>query len=400
MTYQAILIASVVLLLAFGIERLGKASGIPSVAFLILTGLVGKPALSAFGLELSGLDAVVPVIGAIGLVLIVLEGAFDIQMRRDRIQAASVAFFMAGAGLVLCTGVFALAAYWVLPLTPLQALVVAVSFSVISSAVAIPSSAFLPAEGREFVVYETSFSDIAGILVFFTLLDSDGTMGGVLSGLLEGGLLSLILGFVCAIGLMLILARIGGHIRFIPLLAGLFVLYATGKLLHLSPLIMVLLFGLVINNLKLFNRFRLFRGMADETYESTLKEFKSLTMELTFAVRGFFFILLGYWADLSMLASPVAWVSALLILAVIFGSRYALLRLARIELAEPLTWIAPRGLITVLLFLEAKKTIEIPPFVDGAVLLVVFASALLISVGRFRWSRQAKPLGCNPPSRA
>ena len=400
MTYQAILIASVVLLLAFGIERLGKASGIPSVAFLILTGLVGKPALSAFGLELSGLDAVVPVIGAIGLVLIVLEGAFDIQMRRDRIQAASVAFFMAGAGLVLCTGVFALAAYWVLPLTPLQALVVAVSFSVISSAVAIPSSAFLPAEGREFVVYETSFSDIAGILVFFTLLDSDGTMGGVLSGLLGGGLLSLILGFVCAIGLMLILARIGGHIRFIPLLAGLFVLYATGKLLHLSPLIMVLLFGLVINNLKLFNRFRLFRGMADETYESTLKEFKSLTMELTFAVRGFFFILLGYWADLSMLASPVAWISALLILAVIFGSRYALLRLARIELAEPLTWIAPRGLITVLLFLEAKKTIEIPPFVDGAVLLVVFASALLISVGRFRWSRQAKPLGCNPLLRA
>jgi hypothetical protein len=74
--------------------------------------------------------------------------------------------------------------------------------------------------------------------------------------------------------------------------------------------------------------------------------------------------------------------------------------LARIELADPLTWIAPRGLITVLLFLEAKKAIEIPPFVDGAVLLVVFASALLISVGRFRWSRQAKPLGCNPLLRA
>lgn len=396
LTYQAILIASVVLLLAFGIERLGKASGIPSVVFLIVTGLVGKPALSAFGLELNGLDAVVPVIGTIGLVLIVLEGAFDIQMRRDRIQAASVAFFMAGAGLVLCTGLFALVAYWVLPLTPLQALLVAVPFSVISSAVAISSSAFLPAEGREFVVYETSFSDIAGILVFFTLLDSDGTMGGVLSGLLGGGLLSLILGFVCAIGLMLILARIGGHIRFIPLLAGLFVLYATGKLLHLSPLIMVLLFGLVINNLKLFNRFRLFRGMADETYETTLNEFKSLTMELTFAVRGFFFILLGYWADLSMLASPVAWVSALLILAMIFSSRYALLRLARIELAEPLTWIAPRGLITVLLYLEAKKAIEIPPFVDGAVLLVVFASALLITVGRFRWSMKTKTLRSMP----
>lgn len=391
MTYQAILIASVVLLLAFGIERVGKVTGIPSVVFLIVTGLLGKPALSAFGLELSGLDAAVPVIGAIGLVLIVLEGAFDILLRRDKIRAASVAFFMAGAGLVLCTAVFALFGYWVLALTPLQALVMAVPFSVISSAVAISSSAFLPAEGREFVVYETSFSDIAGILIFFTLLDSDGTFGGVLSGLLGGGLLSLILGLVCAIGLMLILARTGGHIRFIPLLAGLFVLYATGKLLHLSPLIMVLLFGLVINNLKLFTRFRLFRGVDDETYESTLKEFKSLTVELTFAVRGFFFILLGYWADLSMLASPIAWLSALLILAVIFGSRYALLRLARIELAETLTWIAPRGLITVLLFLEAKNAVAMPPFLDGAVLLVVFSSALLITFGRFRWARQAKP---------
>ena len=56
-----------------------------------------------------------------------------------------------------------------------------------------------------------------------------------------------------------------------------------------------------------------------------------------------------------------------------------------------LTWIAPRGLITVLLFLSAKETVELPSSMDGAVLLVVFASALMVAVGRILWSKQAPP---------
>ena len=387
MIYQAILTASLFLLLAFGIEHFGRWSGIPSVVILIVTGLVGRPALNFLGIEFTGLDTAVPVIGTIGLILIVLEGAFEIELRRDRIKLATWASLSAIVGLLICTFLFALAASIAFNLTLVQSLLVAIPFSVISSAVAIPSSSFLPLQGREFIVYESSISDILGILFFFTVLNSDGSVGSIFSSLMGDGLLSILLGAVCAIVLLLLLLRIEGHVRFTPLLA----LYAVGKLWHLSPLLMVLLFGLAINNLKLFTGLPVLRGLLDNEFEKTLAEFKSLTTELTFAVRGFFFIILGYWTDWTALADPVAWLIAVVVLAVIFFSRSFWMRLSRIGMGRILTWIAPRGLITVLLFLSAKETVKLPSSMDGAVLLVVFASALMVAVGRILWSKQAPP---------
>ncbi|MBU1237492.1 MAG: cation:proton antiporter [Gammaproteobacteria bacterium] len=381
---QVILTVSAILLLAFGVERLGRATGFPSVIVLILIGLAGKPILATVGVELRGLDRAVNFIGALGLVLIVLEGALDIELRMNRLRATATAIVAAVAGFAVCVGAFAAVAWLALPLPPFEALTLAVPFAVISSAVAIPSSGFLPAKAREFVVYESSISDILGVLLFFSLINSNGSVGGVLMGLIGGGVLSLLLAALCAVGLAMILMRIDGHIRFIPLLAGLFGLYAAGKLMHLSPLIMVLLFGLALNNPYLIIRFRPFNHWLDETYETTLQQFKMLVLELTFAVRGFFFILLGYWTQVSDLASPQAWLAAVLILAVVYGSRAWMLRLARVEFASALTWLAPRGLITILLYVSAKEVLPVPDYLDGTVMLVVLASAAIVVIGRFR----------------
>lgn len=384
MVYSAILIASVFLLVAFLVERFSPALGIPSVIVLVGLGFLAKPVLSSFGYALDGLDVTVPIIGAIGLVLIVLEGALDIKIRRDRLRLAGTAFGLALAGFFLCVGVFTMVAAWVLPMSVMQALVLAVPFAVISSAVAIPSSQFLPSEGREFVVYESSISDILGVLVFFALVNSGGSLRGVLLGLVGGGMVSLLLASICAVGLVLVLMRIEGHIRFVPLLAGLFGLYAAGKLMHLSPLIMVLLFGLVLNNPRLITRIPYLRNWMDDSYEATLNEFKVLVLELTFAVRGFFFILLGYWTDLSDLASLQAWLAAVVVLLVVYGGRYALFRAIRLESANSLQWIAPRGLITVLLFLGAKEAVTLPSYLGGTVVIVVLVSTALVTVARFR----------------
>lgn len=384
MAYPAIFTAALCLLLAFGVERLGRSSGIPSVILLILLGLLGKPVLAALGVALSGLDGVVPLLGAVGLVLIVLEGALDIELRRDRLRAAAGAGLLAVAGFGICLAVFASLAVLALSMTPFQALILAVPFAVISSAVAIPGSSFLPPAGREFVVYESSISDILGVMVFFALVGSDGTLSGIAWGLLGGGALSLLLAVVCTLTLVAVLIRIDGHIRFIPLLAGLFGLYAAGKMLHLSPLILVLLFGLALNNPSLLGRFPPFSRWIDDRYEATLKEFKVLTMELTFAVRGFFFLLLGYWTELSDLAHYQAWLSAALVLATIYASRSAMLRLERSSMAASLTWLAPRGLITVLLFLNAREVLALPDYAQGTVMLVVLVSAALMTLGRPR----------------
>jgi hypothetical protein len=389
MIYSAILIASIVLLIAFGVERASRACGIPSVIVMIAIGLAGQPLLASVGIALNGLEIVVPIIGTVGLVLIVLEGALDIQLRRERLKAAAGALAMAGGGFFLCLFVFASAATLVLSLSFFQALILATPFAVISSAVAIPSSRFLQPRDQEFVIYESSMSDILGVLVFFALINSDGSLPGILTGFVGGGVLSFLLAVVCAVGLVLLLMRIDGHIRFIPLLAGLFGLYAAGKLFHLSPLILVLLFGLALNNPGMITRFPLLRGWMDETYDATLKEFKTLVMELTFAVRGFFFILLGYWTDISDLASFPAWLAAALVLLVVYAGRHVMLRVGRHRLAGVLTWIAPRGLITVLLFLHAKEAVPLPHYLGGSVMLVVLASAGLIVVARLRTGGEA-----------
>jgi NhaP-type Na+/H+ or K+/H+ antiporter len=124
--------------------------------------------------------------------------------------------------------------------------------------------------------------------------------------------------------------------------------------------------------------------LLDESYAATLDEFKLLTKELTFAVRGFFFILLGYWTDLSTLTSIKSWAAAIVALVVIYVSRNVLLRLSQNELSAPLTWMAPRGLITVLLFLAAKEALALPSYLEGTVMLVVLISASLVVVGRLR----------------
>jgi NhaP-type Na+/H+ or K+/H+ antiporter len=143
---------------------------------------------------------------------------------------------------------------------------------------------------------------------------------------------------------------------------------------------MVLLFGLVLNNPTLITRWRPLRGWMDDSYEATLNEFKTLVRELTFAVRGFFFILLGYWTDLSDLASPRAWVAAALVLSVVYSGRIAMLKLSGNELAGSLAWIAPRGLITVLLYLSAKEVLSLPSYLSGTVVLVILISSALVTV--------------------
>ncbi len=385
MTYQAILIVSCLFLTAFGVERLSKHTGIPSVVVMITIGMVGKPFMTSAGIELTGIDASVPLMGALGLVLIVLEGAFDLRLSREHWVANLQALLSASVGVLVCAALFSLAGMWLLQLAAYDALLLALPMSVISSAVAIPASGFMSREGREFVVYESSISDILGILLFFAVLNSDQSATGILSSLAINGVISIVLGSLCALGLLYVLFKLTGHIRFVPLLSGLFALYALGKLWHLSPLIMVLMFGLILNNPSMLARLGWFRNIVNtDAYGNTVREFKSLTAELTFAVRGVFFVLLGYWTDLGSVGHWGAWLTAGILLLGIYMPRYWTLTALGVPSSPTLTWLAPRGLISVLLYFTAKETVHPPEFLDGALMLVVMLSAMAMGISRWR----------------
>jgi hypothetical protein len=377
-----ILIASVFLLAAFAVERWDRRSGVPSVIVMIVLGVLAQPLLRSMGAVAVELKAMVPTAGVIGLVLIVLEGALDIELRRERIRLAAKASALAVAAFVVCAAAFAAIAVHALDMSYFHAVILATPFAVISSTIAIPGSHFLDSRAREFIIYESSVSDIVGVLVFFALVNSDATLRGFLTGLAGGGLLSLVLAIGCSVALVLVTTRADAHVRYIPLLAGLFALYAAGELLHLSPLIMVLLFGLMLNNKSALDQIPTLHRISAKISAATVGEFRVLVQELTFAVRVFFFFLLGYSTNLFDFTVARSWLAAAAVLVVIYGSRRVLLLLIDRPLAATLTWIAPRGLVTVLLYIEAARRMHLPPYLDGTVRLVVILSATVMALSR------------------
>jgi len=246
--------------------------------------------------------------------------------------------------------------------------------------VAIPAAHGLPDHPREFVIYESSLSDILGVLVFYSWLNAHGSLEMFAFDLLGGSVLSLCIAVAAALALYYFINQIEGHVRFLPLIAGLICLYAVGKELHLSPLILVLGCGLLINNPHLITWNARLRSLHSADYDQTLKEFKGLVAELTFATKSFFFLLLGYWTNLSDMTSLAAWTVAGAGLLIVYASRWLILKILRQRAAARLLWIAPRGLITVLLFLNASESGKLQGFPFGSVMLIVLATAALTAL--------------------
>jgi hypothetical protein len=333
--------------------------------------------LDRLDIHLTWVNALVPVVGTLGLILIVLEGALDLPLRRDRTRLVARSATAAILGFAICMLVLATLFHYTLGLDVSVAALAAIPFAVISSAVAIPSAAGLGQEPREFVTYESSISDIVGVLVFYAWLGSGGEPGAFLADLFGGGAISLLVAVAAALGLLHLINRIEGHVRFLPLLAGMMLIYGIGKELHLTPLVLVFVCGLLLNNPQLLGRAPWLGKLLRDGYDDTLKEFKGLVTELTFGVRSFFFLMLGYWTETRHMVSLQAWTIAAAVVVVVYASRFAILGALRQKESRRLLWLAPRGLITVLLFLAAIETGNLESFPFGAVMLVVLSTAAL-----------------------
>ena len=392
MTDTALLFASGLLLLAYFLGVAGRRYRLPSVVLLIASGMALRQLLDPMGVELKWITPVVPVLGTIGLILIVLEGALDLAVTRERVRLIAVSATSALLGFVVSMAAMATLLVSAFDLTYADAILAAIPFSVISSAVAIPSAAGLAAEPREFVIYESSLSDIIGVLVFYAWLNAEGSARDFAIDLFGGGAISLTVALLVAPAIFFFLNRIDGHVRFLPLIAGIVFLYAAGKALHLSPLVLVLGCGLLLNNPHLANWSRRLSAWRGDNYDQRLKEFKGLVAELTFAAKSFFFLLLGYWTNVERMASWTAWAVAATVFVVVFASRAVILRLLRQPDAAALTWIAPRGLITVLLFIAAADAGKLHEFSGGAVMLVVLATSAATALSRLAVRPVALPV--------
>ena len=165
-------------------------------------------------------------------------------------------------------------------------------------AILLPSIGSVEENKREFLIYESTFSDIVGIIVFYTVL-------GVLNpinedmrgyGFIVGDLIgTTAFSIVISYFLIYVFQKLRGQAKLFLLISVLMILYAFGEMLNLSSLIIILMFGLILNNYKLFFRGTLFNLIDDE--EKTLgiiEDFKTVTLESAFVIRTFFFILFGW----------------------------------------------------------------------------------------------------------
>ena len=393
--YVLIIEASIVLIFSFFFGEISKRTSIPSVLMLIITGVLIHLGLVAAGIPEYDFFNLLELLGIVGLIMIVLEAALELKLERDKLAPISIAFGIALVGLLASAWVTALILeHFIDGMSSLQAWIYAIPLSILSSAIIIPSVTHLRKDKKEFHIYESTFSDILGIMVFYFLVGKmpNGETGDHGGGILAFGLttlLTIVLSLVFSYVIVFVFQNIKSHTKQFLLIAVLLLLYSVGKLMHLSSLILIFLFGLVIANMDIFFKGplknMLDKGKAEEIYHGL----HTVTLESAFVVRTFFFVIFGITIVFSSLASwSVIGVSALCLL-VIYVIRWALLRVSLGSDILPQLYIAPRGLITILLYYAIPAEAKVDGFSEGILLFIIIGSSLFMTWAMIMDKRRA-----------
>jgi len=380
-SYTILIGLSIAVILSYLFNLAARATKIPSVLMLLLTGIALKQMAEYTNFGLGIPKVVLEIFGIIGLIMIVLEGALDLKLSRDKAPLIRRSFIAAAIMLI----VQSVAIAWLLQLyvgAPFQAcLINAVPLAVISSAVAIPSVASLAGEKQEFIIYESTFSDIMGILFFNFAIQDNFAQGTSILTFSRDVIAVLIVAVVSTAVLTFLLSRITLHIKFFLIFAFLILLYSLAKELHLSSLVLVLAFGLAVNNAELFLKGKLREWFHPERLANDLHQFKNITGESAFLIRTFFFLLFGFSINLNSIINITLLEQGVLIVGILTLIRYIFLRyVARTDLMPEL-FIAPKGLITILLFYSIPPQHFIGEVSESILFIVILLTGVLMMVG-------------------
>jgi len=385
-TYLLIIAIASIIILSFFFNIIAKRTNIPAVLMLIGLGMILKSVLESYDvLNDLELDSILEVLGNVGLVMIVLEAALDLKLEKSKTGLILKSLLVAFLGIGI--SMFALAAFFlvIFPSTSLYtAVVYAIPLSIMSSAIIIPSVGRLTGEKKEFMIYESTFSDILGIMVFYFMIGADGGAGGgdiVWEILLNIGF-TILISVVVAYVMVYLFQHLQMQVKLFLVIGVLLLLFAVGKYYHLSSLLIILTFGVVLNNTDVFFRGRLASLFDKEKVKPILHDFHNLTLESAFLIRTFFFVVFGLSITLSSLYNWQVAINSLAIVAILFAVRYLALRLFAKDFLFPELFIAPRGLITVLLFfvLAKNEAINIPDFDAGLLLYPILITSIIMMI--------------------
>lgn len=340
--------------------------------------------------KLPDFSPILPVLGTVGLVLIVLEGALELELNKSKFGLIGKSFLGALLPMFALAFLLAFAFKYFGGFELKDSLINALPLCVISSAIAIPSVSNLSSHHREFIIYESSLSDILGVIIFnFLVINETIDKFSFLNFGLQL-LIIIVVSFLATIGLSFLLSKIKHRIKFIPIILLVVLIYSISKIYHLPGLIFILIFGLSIANLDELKRFKWIEKFKPDELKIEVNKFKELTGEGTFLVRTLFFLLFGYSIEASEVLNPDTILWAIGIVFFIFLFRAIQLKLSKIPL-QPLLFVAPRGLITILLFLSIDPIHRISLVNKSLIIQVIILTALLMMIGLMMYKKpQAK----------
>jgi NhaP-type Na+/H+ or K+/H+ antiporter len=148
----------------------------------------------------------------------------------------------------------------------------------------------------------------------------------------------------------------------------------------LPALVFILLFGLFLGNLDQMVGLKFIQRLRPERLEREVHRFTEITAEVTFLIRSLFFLLFGFLIETSELLNPDSFIAAVTITAAIFLTRYLSLLILRIP-PWPVLFIAPRGLITILLFLSVPVALQLNVADRSLIIQVNVLCALVMMFG-------------------
>lgn len=379
MTRELLILLSFLVVFSYIIEVFAKKIKVPAVIFLIASGILLGWIGKSFHITIPDITPYLKVIGGISLVFVVLQGAMELKWSKSKNLMIFKMFLMCILPMFLLS--FAVAWFFhlkdMIPYT--TALYNVIPLTIISSAIAIPATQLVNRHAREEIIYESSFSDIIGILFFGFVFNDKGNLIDE-SLLFAGEFAGTIILTICATFIIAwLLGYIPSGIRFIPILGTLVFIFEVAEYFELPALIFIFVFGVFIGNLDQFKHIPLIKHIRPERIGNHTGEFYHIVTEIGFLVRSFFFLTLGLYIKPSLFSDfkSLAWSGGILCAAFII--RYIFLKLLRIHV-RPNLLFAPRGLVTILLFLYIPASDHIEAITFNTVIQTVLLSTLILAI--------------------
>ena len=368
------------LLIAYVFDLTSSLTKIPSVLLLLILGSIVRQASQLMKINIPDLTNLLPFLGTIGLILIVLEGSLELEYNRSKKTLIAKSFVVALVSMVALASLLAFLFSYFEDAPFKISLTNAIPFCVISSAVAISSVKNLTTADREFIVYESSLSDILGVL-FFNFIALNTVINLQSAGRFTLQLILIaIVSFIATLGLSYLLSKIEHNIKFVPIILLVILIYAISEIYHLPALVFILLFGLFLGNLDELKQFKWIQILRPRELDKEVHKFKELIVEVTFLIRALFFLLFGYLIKKSDILNAETFLWAITIVSIIFLFRAIILKLLKLSIS-PLLFIAPRGLINVLLFLAIIPADNITLVNISLMIQVIVLTALVMMLG-------------------